>query len=61
MYSYLLPAELIGIRADASSEQIEDNLDEFNSILKTFEVHLIDLKNYWNAHCSVPTTTSLHY
>ncbi|KAJ4764266.1 tRNA pseudouridine synthase [Rhynchospora pubera] len=36
-YSYLLPAELIGIEVGASSEQIEDHLTEFNSILKTFE------------------------
>ncbi|XP_078160468.1 pseudouridine synthase family protein [Carex rostrata] len=36
-YSYLLPAELIGIKVDASSAQIEDHLNEFNSILKTFE------------------------
>jgi hypothetical protein len=38
--SYLLPAKLIGIGVNASSVQIEGHLNEFNSILKTFEVNL---------------------
>ncbi|KAG0481133.1 hypothetical protein HPP92_011991 [Vanilla planifolia] len=37
IYSYLLPAELIGIRKDCSSEKIEEHLSEFNNILKSFE------------------------
>lgn len=37
MYSYLLPAEIIGINSDCSTLEIESHLSEFNDILKTFE------------------------
>lgn len=37
MYSYLLPAEIIGIKRDCSSIEIEDHLSEFDNILKSFE------------------------
>lgn len=36
-YFYLLPAEIIGIKGDCSSEEVEEHLSEFNSILKGFE------------------------
>ncbi|XP_073009547.1 putative tRNA pseudouridine synthase [Typha latifolia] len=37
MYSYLLPAEIIGIKGDCSSAEIHDHLADFNNILKSFE------------------------
>ncbi|PIA58062.1 hypothetical protein AQUCO_00500175v1 [Aquilegia coerulea] len=36
-YSYLLPAEIIGIRSDISSDEIDYHLSEFNNILRSFE------------------------
>ncbi|OVA17244.1 Pseudouridine synthase I [Macleaya cordata] len=36
-YSYLLPAEIIGIRTDFCSAEIDHHLSEFNNILKSFE------------------------
>lgn len=36
-YFYLLPAEIIGIKSGCSSEEVEEHLIEFNSILKGFE------------------------
>ncbi|KAL5218919.1 hypothetical protein ABZP36_019603 [Zizania latifolia] len=36
-YFYLLPAEIIGIKGDCSSEEIAEHLSEFNNILKGFE------------------------
>jgi tRNA pseudouridine38-40 synthase len=35
---YLLPAEVIGIKDNYSSEQIQEHLSELNNILKDFEV-----------------------
>jgi hypothetical protein len=37
-YFYLLPAEIIGIKDDYSSEEMQEHLSEFNKILKGFEV-----------------------
>ncbi|PKA67238.1 Putative tRNA pseudouridine synthase [Apostasia shenzhenica] len=37
MYSYLLPAEIIGIKNETSFQEIEKHLSEFNGILKSFE------------------------
>ncbi|KAG6489098.1 hypothetical protein ZIOFF_050356 [Zingiber officinale] len=37
MYSYLLPAEIIGIGGNCSSKEVTKHLEEFNSILKGFE------------------------
>ncbi|KAJ4978312.1 hypothetical protein NE237_009092 [Protea cynaroides] len=36
-YSYLLPAEIIGIKSDLSSAEIGHHLSEFNNVLKVFE------------------------
>lgn len=36
-YFYLLPAETIGIKDGCSSEEVQEHLSEFNSILKGFE------------------------
>ncbi|KAL5709850.1 tRNA pseudouridine(38-40) synthase [Ranunculus cassubicifolius] len=36
-YSYLLPVEVIGIRKDACSSEIDQHLFEFNNILRCFE------------------------
>ncbi|KAF5198937.1 tRNA pseudouridine synthase [Thalictrum thalictroides] len=36
-YSYLLPAEIIGIRSDISTTEIDHHLSEFNNILRSFE------------------------
>jgi len=36
-YFYLLPAETIGIKDGCSSEEVQQHLSEFNSILKGFE------------------------
>lgn len=36
-YFYLLPAEVIGIKDNYSSEEVHEHLSEFNSILKGFE------------------------
>ncbi|WJX63726.1 tRNA pseudouridine(38-40) synthase [Trifolium repens] len=36
-YSYLLPAEIIGIQSHSSNEEIDYHLSEFNDILKEFE------------------------
>ncbi|CAN6295176.1 unnamed protein product [Urochloa humidicola] len=36
-YFYLLPAETIGIKAGCSSEEVQEHLSEFNSILQGFE------------------------
>ncbi|XP_068641185.1 putative tRNA pseudouridine synthase [Aristolochia californica] len=36
-YSYLLPAEVIGIKSNSSCAQIDQHLLEFNHILKAFE------------------------
>ncbi|KAJ4971390.1 hypothetical protein NE237_004489 [Protea cynaroides] len=36
-YSYLLPAEILGIKSDFSSTEIDHHLSEFNNILKFFE------------------------
>ncbi|XP_010921092.1 putative tRNA pseudouridine synthase [Elaeis guineensis] len=37
MYSYLLPAEIVGITSDCSSAEVDDHLCQFNNILKKFE------------------------
>lgn len=37
MYSYLLPAEIVGITNDCSSAEIDGHLCHFNNILKKFE------------------------
>ncbi|XP_010256958.1 PREDICTED: putative tRNA pseudouridine synthase isoform X2 [Nelumbo nucifera] len=37
MYSYLLPAEIIGIKGGLSPEEVDQHLLEFNDILKAFE------------------------
>ncbi|KAI3987202.1 hypothetical protein MKX01_031686 [Papaver californicum] len=36
-YTYLLPVEVIGIKSDCSSAEIDHHLTEFNSILNSFE------------------------
>ncbi|CAH9073378.1 unnamed protein product [Cuscuta europaea] len=36
-YSYLLPAEIIGIKNESNSSEVEYHLSDFNNILKTFE------------------------
>ncbi|XP_043687160.1 putative tRNA pseudouridine synthase [Telopea speciosissima] len=36
-YSYLLPAEIIGIKNDFSLTEIDHHLSEFNNVLKVFE------------------------
>ncbi|KAI5434934.1 putative tRNA pseudouridine synthase [Lathyrus oleraceus] len=36
-YSYLLPAEIIGIQSHSSNDEIDYHLSEFNDILKEFE------------------------
>lgn len=38
IYSYLLPAEIIGIKNDCSSAEVAEHLSEFGNILKGFEV-----------------------
>ncbi|KAM0953767.1 putative tRNA pseudouridine(38-40) synthase [Dioscorea sansibarensis] len=37
MYSYLLPGELIGIKNDSSTAEIDGHISEFNAILNKFE------------------------
>lgn len=37
-YSYLLPAEIIGIRNNLSAAEIDRHLSDFNDILSSFEV-----------------------
>lgn len=37
-YFYLLPAETIGIKDGCSSEEVQEHISEFNSVLKGFEV-----------------------
>ncbi|XP_020700426.1 putative tRNA pseudouridine synthase isoform X1 [Dendrobium catenatum] len=37
MYSYMLPAEIIGIKNGCCSNEIEEHLSDFNDILKSFE------------------------
>ncbi|KAJ0979238.1 hypothetical protein J5N97_014712 [Dioscorea zingiberensis] len=37
MYSYLLPGEVIGIKKNSCSAEIEDHISEFNDILNKFE------------------------
>ncbi|XP_020108428.1 putative tRNA pseudouridine synthase [Ananas comosus] len=37
MYSYLLPAEIIGIKGGCTFAEIEDHISDFNDILKGFE------------------------
>ncbi|CAA6661864.1 unnamed protein product [Spirodela intermedia] len=37
MYSYLLPAEIIGLRSDSDPAEIDSHLSEFNNILESFE------------------------
>ncbi|KAL6203525.1 hypothetical protein ACLB2K_027225 [Fragaria x ananassa] len=37
MYSYLLPAEVIGIKSHFSAAEIEDHIADFNDILNAFE------------------------
>lgn len=37
-YSYLIPAEIIGIKNDSTSSEIDYHLANFDHILKTFEV-----------------------
>lgn len=37
-YSYILPAEIIGIRNSLSAAEIDRHLSDFNDILSTFEV-----------------------
>lgn len=36
-YSYLLPAEIIGIRSGTSTPEIDHHLSEFNTLLRSFE------------------------
>ncbi|XP_057442165.1 putative tRNA pseudouridine synthase [Lotus japonicus] len=36
-YSYLLPAEIIGIQSHSSNDEIDDHISEFNDILNAFE------------------------
>ncbi|CAJ1970743.1 unnamed protein product [Sphenostylis stenocarpa] len=36
-YSYLLPADIIGIQSDLSKDEIDFHISEFNSILNVFE------------------------
>ncbi|XP_034688518.1 putative tRNA pseudouridine synthase isoform X3 [Vitis riparia] len=36
-YSYLLPAEIIGIKSNSSASEIDHHIAEFNDILNTFE------------------------
>lgn len=38
LYTYLLPAEIIGIKGGCTSAEIEDHVSDFNDILKGFEV-----------------------
>ncbi|XP_048139263.1 putative tRNA pseudouridine synthase isoform X3 [Rhodamnia argentea] len=37
-YSYLLPAEIIGMRSNCSSSEVDHHISDFNDILRTFEV-----------------------
>jgi tRNA pseudouridine38-40 synthase len=37
-YFYLLPAEIIGIKKGSTSEEVQEQLTDFNRILKGFEV-----------------------
>ncbi|KAI3437234.1 PseudoU_synth_1 domain-containing protein [Psidium guajava] len=36
-YSYLLPAEIIGMRSNCSSSEVDHHISDFNDILSTFE------------------------
>ncbi|XP_077222581.1 pseudouridine synthase family protein [Tasmannia lanceolata] len=66
-YSYLLPAEIIGIKSDYSSTEIDHHLAEFNNILRSFEgehpFHNYTIRSKyrkhlpWNGH--VPGRTKL--
>lgn len=38
MYSYLLPADVIGIKSHFSAAEIDGHIADFNDILNTFEV-----------------------
>lgn len=38
LYSYLVPAKVIGIKEDSSPDEINHHLFEFNEILRDFEV-----------------------
>jgi hypothetical protein len=42
-YFYLLPAEIIGIKNGSTSEEVQEHLTQFNSILKGFEVSMINM------------------
>lgn len=39
-YTYLLPADIIGIRSNFSKTEIDHHVSDFNSILNAFEVRV---------------------
>lgn len=51
-YSYLLPAEVIGIKNNLTSEEINYHLSSFNGILNAFEVISISVNDPSN-YCSM--------
>lgn len=51
-YSYLLPAEVIGINNNLTSEEINHHLSGFNRILNAFEVISISVNDPSN-YCSL--------
>lgn len=40
-YSYLLPAEIIGVKEDFTASEVDHHISDFNDILNTFEVCLL--------------------
>lgn len=40
-YSYLLPADVIGVKENFTSGEVDHHLSDFNDILNTFEVCLM--------------------
>lgn len=40
-YSYLLPAEVIGVKGNLANDEVDYHLSDFNEILMTFEVCLM--------------------
>ncbi|KAL0434797.1 UNVERIFIED_CONTAM: putative tRNA pseudouridine synthase [Sesamum radiatum] len=37
-YSYLLPAEIIGVKENFTADEVDNHLSDFNDILNTFEI-----------------------
>lgn len=49
-YSYLLPAEVIGINSQLTAAEIDSHISDFNAILNEFEVWHYSLLLIFSAH-----------